>query len=363
MLGESKALLSHLSCHVISSVTSELSKQVITLKNKDGEEKAVLCAVPFIRPRDIMQSQAGHSSKDKQHALQQSISHHYQEIYGHAKLIAQDNLPIIATGHLTTVGVTLTESVRDIYIGTLEAFPANEFPAFDYIALGHIHRQQKVANSEHIRYCGSPIPLSFDEANHQKQVLIAEFSTNDVANNKLSNNDLSKNNLVSKKLNKVDAIAIPCFQPMKMLKTNLKELEQEISQILAETKLKDKQTLWLDIEINSAQYLSDLTLRIEQLVSDKPIEVLLVRRTKQTRKLMTNKEDNTTLSELSIAEVFQNRLAQEQWVTKEECERKARLEKLFLQAVENVTLNDNQTGESIKNKKCNDEELLQEKLS
>ena len=52
----------------------------------------------------------------------------------------KEALPIIATGHLTTVGVTSSESVRDIYIGTLEAFPANAFPKADYIALGHIHR-------------------------------------------------------------------------------------------------------------------------------------------------------------------------------------------------------------------------------
>ncbi len=72
-------------------------------------------------------------------------------------------LPIIATGHLTTVGASKSDAVRDIYIGTLDAFPAQAFPPADYIALGHIHRAQIVADSEHIRYSGSPIPLSFDE--------------------------------------------------------------------------------------------------------------------------------------------------------------------------------------------------------
>ncbi len=56
-------------------------------------------------------------------------------------------LPIIATGHLTTVGVSTSDSVRDIYIGTLDAFPAQAFPPVDYVALGHIHRAQCVAKT------------------------------------------------------------------------------------------------------------------------------------------------------------------------------------------------------------------------
>jgi hypothetical protein len=45
-------------------------------------------------------------------------------------------LPILASGHLTTVGASSSESVRDIYVGALDAFPTNAFPPFDYIALG-----------------------------------------------------------------------------------------------------------------------------------------------------------------------------------------------------------------------------------
>ena len=71
-------------------------------------------------------------------------------------------LPIVATGHLTTVGASASESVREIYVGALEAFPTAAFPPADYIALGHIHRPQKVGGLEHIRYCGSPLPLGFD---------------------------------------------------------------------------------------------------------------------------------------------------------------------------------------------------------
>jgi len=85
-------------------------------------------------------------------------------------------LPVIATGHLTTVGASASDSVREIYVGALEAFPTSAFPPADYIALGHIHRPQKVGGLEHIRYSGSPLPLSFDEARQTKEVLLAEFT-------------------------------------------------------------------------------------------------------------------------------------------------------------------------------------------
>jgi exonuclease SbcD len=137
-------------------------------KQKDGSAGAVLCAIPFIRARDVQQSVAGQSSDEKQLSLQAGIFQHYQMLYQRAldtrMALGLPQLPIIVTGHLTTVGASASESVREIYVGTLEAFPTSAFPPADYIALGHIHRPQKVGGFEHIRYCGSPIPLSFDEA-------------------------------------------------------------------------------------------------------------------------------------------------------------------------------------------------------
>ncbi|MBZ4276242.1 hypothetical protein LAN30_26915, partial [Mycobacterium tuberculosis] len=67
-------------------------------------------------------------------------------------------LPIIASGHLTTVVASKSDAVRDIYIGTLDAFPGQRFPRADYIALGHSHRAQLVGGGEHIGYGGAPLP-------------------------------------------------------------------------------------------------------------------------------------------------------------------------------------------------------------
>ncbi len=94
----------------------------------------------FLRPRDIITSQAGLNGIEKQQHLLAAITDYYQQHYADAcKLRGDQPLPIIATGHLTTVGASKSDAVRDIYIGTLDAFPAQNFPPADYIALGHIH--------------------------------------------------------------------------------------------------------------------------------------------------------------------------------------------------------------------------------
>jgi len=328
MLGESKQLLSHLSCQVITSVGDDIAEQLIMLNNKKGQPGAVLCAIPFIRPRDIMSSCAGQSAKEKQQSLQQEISNHYQNLYQQAKELAlldnKEELPIVATGHLTALGVTTSESVRDIYIGTLEAFPANAFPEANYIALGHIHQSQRVAKSEHIRYCGSPIALSFDEAKQTKKVLVAEFE--------------------QAKLSKVIEQDIPCFQPLLMVKSKLEKLSDDINQLVEEfnrsnNSLEKEQKIWLDIEINSAEYLQDLTSRIEALVKALPVEVLLVRRSKKSRQSMPESQKKITLNELSLSDVFEARLLQENWQSEAELSQKNRLENMFAQTLEQVQEN------------------------
>jgi len=302
MLAESKELLNALSTRVIANVSDienneNLAEQVFILRNNNKEPKAVICGVPFIRPRDVIKSQQGQSARDKSLSLQQAIVNHYQRLFEYAQQLVKESpckLPIIATGHLTALGVTTSDSVRDIYIGTLEALPSNAFPAADYIALGHIHRAQKVGKTEHIRYCGSPIALSFDEAKQNKRVLLVDFDDD---------------NLTS-----VTDIIVPCFQPLAMIKTSLSELSHAVEIRLAELDLsaKNSKKLWLDIELVDSDRLSDLQSRIESLVEDFPVEILLVRRAKQVRQqLIQDQQDNSTLSELTLDEVFDLRLQQE----------------------------------------------------
>jgi exonuclease SbcD len=320
VLNESKALLKYLNSHVIASTYGDLSEQVITLNDRNGQPSAVLCAVPFIRPRDVLVSEAGQSATDKRQALGDAIKQHYGALYNEAlslrasieeKQAEQGSknsaaIPIIATGHLTALGVSQSESVRDIYIGTLEGFDAKGFPPADYIALGHIHRPQKVAKTEHIRYSGSPIPLSFDELNTQKQVVLVTFESESTTPT-------------------ISTLPVPRFQAMEVIKGDLKAIEAAINKSDAITlasqtddavsatdnAISPQDPVWLCIEVETEDYLTDLQQRIQGLLEGKNAEILqLKRKRKRTVNSLTEKQ-NVQLSELSVNDVFEARLALE----------------------------------------------------
>ncbi|PHM47854.1 exonuclease subunit SbcD [Xenorhabdus miraniensis] len=314
-LNESKALLSYLNTTVIANAeTKEPEKQIKVLNNKDGNAGAILCAIPYLRPRDVMISQAGQSGTQKQQALQNAITEHYHQLYHHACALREQlgqPLPIIATGHLTTVGASTTDSVRDIYIGTLDAFPAQEFPPADYIALGHIHRPQVIGKSEHIRYSGSPIPLSFDEVGQEKSVCLVDFKAD--------------------KLDSITLLPVPDYQPMQLIRGNLKQIEEQL-QVFRE--YQGERPVWLDIEVATQDYLPDIQKRIQTLSEGLPVEIILLRRSKNTRQLSLSEQNKETLTELSVNEVFERRLALEEL---EDIAKKQRLITLFKQTLDDIS--------------------------
>ncbi len=83
-LNESRELLACLNTRVVASATPGGEQQVLTLQQRDGTPGAVLCAIPFLRPRDIVRSQAGQSGAEKQQSLLQAIEQHYQHCYAAA---------------------------------------------------------------------------------------------------------------------------------------------------------------------------------------------------------------------------------------------------------------------------------------
>ncbi len=293
MLGESKTIFSRLSTTVIPSVAEVLERQLVVLNNRKGQPVALLCGIPFIRARDVMQSVAGQNAQEKQLNLQEAIHQHYQQLFqlAEAKRLALGiPLPIIATGHLTTVGASASESVREIYVGSLEAFPTAAFPPADYIALGHIHRPQKVGGLDHIRYCGSPIPLSFDEIGTSKEVLLVEFN--------------------EQGLEKITPLLVPCVQPLMTVKGNLTELEVQIAEV---AKLGTPAIpVWLEITVKGDDYLSDLQKRIDDICKRFPVEVLRTLRDRGEGVARLQAFDKETLSELTTLDVFEKRLAHEQ---------------------------------------------------
>jgi DNA repair protein SbcD/Mre11 len=307
-LRESSALLEQLSARVVPAADAPANQvRVLPMRTKreGGSESGgavpgcVVCAVPFIRARDVMQSEYGQSAEQKLQSLQLAIQAYYQAVHAAAEeqrkqLSAQlgRNVPLIATGHLTTVGASASESVREIYVGALDAFPTSAFPRVDYLALGHIHRPQKVGGLEHIRYSGSPIALSFDEATQQKEVLLV---------------DLGEAGLEA-----VTPLPVPVFQPLVALKGNLKSLPGAFAQVAqAAREATPERPVWLEVTVAEDDYLADLPARIQTMAEGLPLEVLRIRRERGNVVAQLSGEAGVTLDELDPLDVFARRLTHE----------------------------------------------------
>lgn len=101
------------------------------------------------------------------------------ESYNDALRIAVEEMNVdpecrnILVTHQFVTGASLSRS-EEFYVGGMENVDASVFEAFDYVALGHIHRPQNIGDGR-IRYCGTLLKYSFSEINQEKSVTIAEI--------------------------------------------------------------------------------------------------------------------------------------------------------------------------------------------
>jgi len=154
----------------------DLNRLVIPLREATGAIAAYCLAIPFLRPGDVPRIEDAHDP------YMEGIALLYRQTLDHALSLRQPDQAIIALGHCHMIGGEVSESSeRPIVIGGTEALSANIFDsAVAYAALGHLHLAQKVGKQEHLRYCGSPIPLSFAEVDYQHQVLQVDLAGDQV---------------------------------------------------------------------------------------------------------------------------------------------------------------------------------------
>ena len=181
LLNAPRELLKHLNVTVIGSATEAPEDEVVALYDPEGRLEAVVCAVPYLRDRDVRRSEAGESIDDKARKLMEGIAEHYRTVCDRALRLKQSvshEVPLIAMGHLFTAGGTIADNdeVRDLYIGTLAHVHSSAFPSsIDYLALGHLHIPQPVNGEETRRYSGSPLQLGFSHNGGEKSVVVATF--------------------------------------------------------------------------------------------------------------------------------------------------------------------------------------------
>lgn len=184
-----------------------MERMLVPLTGKDGKVGAWVLAVPFLRHGDVPRpaaaapaaeapgadaapcppgqadTEAPTTAGDASPPAPQpdpylaGIAELYRQAIELAAARAAEGQAIVAMGHCHMVDGTMSaDSERRIVIGGTEMLPAGIFPPpIAYAALGHLHLAQQVGPHAHIRYCGSPIPLSFAETSYPHQVLRIDF--------------------------------------------------------------------------------------------------------------------------------------------------------------------------------------------
>ncbi len=236
--------LKALRTHVVGTAHLEPSARILPLPSAEAP-RVVLAMLPFLRDRDIRQDKSGESAAEIRKALTTGIQRIYDETAQAAKA-AGHTCPIVATGHLTVTGATSSDSEREIHIGGLGSVEAAIFPdIFSYVALGHLHRPQSVGKRDHIRYSGSPILLSFSEANHDKELRLIEISEAEVTHR---------------------PIAIPFFRKLVQLQTSVDTLKADLKSIAGHPT--GELTTWVEVILSGSEGLSDPHEHVQNLARE-----------------------------------------------------------------------------------------------
>jgi exonuclease SbcD len=144
----------------------DVERLLLPLPDAKGKVRAWCLALPFLRPAEVTGAQLGDD-------YLRGIGQVHEWLIAAANAKRKKGQALIAVSHAHMAGGSVSEdSERSLIIGNAEALPASLFgPSITYVALGHLHKPQKVNGETRIRYSGSPIPLSFSEIGYQHQIL------------------------------------------------------------------------------------------------------------------------------------------------------------------------------------------------
>ncbi|RXG15990.1 exodeoxyribonuclease I subunit D [Leeuwenhoekiella aestuarii] len=315
MLDAPREILEALNVHIIGGLPQNLTDCLIPVPNKTGETELVVAAIPFLRDSDLRAAEEGVTYDNRIEAIRKGIEATFAQA---ADLCNQNypDLPVVAMGHVYAAGIEPSDSERDIQIGNQAAFQASQFgDYFSYVALGHIHKPQRVSATIPTFYSGSPLPLSFSERKDEKRVLILD----------------TKNGFEPK------SIPIPTFRALYKVSGDLETLKAKLNALAPTGEL----TSLIEVELLEDHFDANLIARLDELVTgfNTPgLEIVKHRATFKNRLKQTGQlfETHQHLEDLKPQEVFAKMLEQHSY----DPDTKAQVGQAFQQIVEQLNTAD-----------------------
>ena len=180
-----KPLLESSNIHIIGLVQKDpngaidYSNLTIPIKDRQGNTAIWCIAAPFLRMGDYP------SVPNCSNPYTEGVNSFYKEAYTYAVSKKEAGQSIIAMGHLHAQQAEVgdLDSTERLIMGGVESISAAAFDTgIGYVALGHIHKAQRIGGKEHIRYSGSPLPMSFSETNYKHQVIVFDMQADKIEN-------------------------------------------------------------------------------------------------------------------------------------------------------------------------------------
>lgn len=168
---------------------TRLSQVDKPLELDGGNFNLLAYGIPYIEP-DVDTGEAAHQWQvpaTQSDVLLEAMRRINEDVKNRQKLISKP-LKVLVGSHAFIVGATKSDSERNIKVGTLGEARSDVFAGADYVAMGHLHGSKhgiRAPKGSVLRYSGSPIPFSFSERDHLKQVLIVEIDSKGVREEKV----------------------------------------------------------------------------------------------------------------------------------------------------------------------------------
>jgi DNA repair protein SbcD/Mre11 len=293
---------------------------LVPLTNATGEIKVWCGAMPFLRNADLPTARDGDRDCSRQSSafppsmevrsvasgmepiqpaeqddepLISGVKALYAQLFGELQAKATQDEALILTGHCYMVNGCVSElSERKILGGNQHALPVELFPEdIAYVALGHLHLAQTVGANEHIRYSGSPIPLSFDESHYLHQVLQVDIKKGQPVET-----------LALKIPRSIDLLRIPNSKDFAGLLDVLEQLEQ----MVFDEDLPLEQRPFVELRIKLEKPEPGLRQQVEEVISKLPVRLLKISTAYSgSSKSLADVTMEERLEELQPLDVFQ----------------------------------------------------------
>lgn len=154
----------------------DFSHYVIPLHSRTEDRVEALClAIPFLRTSDYPEG----------YTAAEGIKSFVKGARQAAARSRYAGVPLVAVAHFYATGAEVCENEHSerLVIGGQDCVDIDSLgEGLSYVALGHIHKAQRVSGHEEIRYAGSPIALSFSEKNYKRSVMRVEINADGTTN-------------------------------------------------------------------------------------------------------------------------------------------------------------------------------------